>query len=161
MTSKNALFQEIWWPLVTSLKSKQKKFIRSIPQHGQKLSFQCPISFSSYFDVSELVSDIDLVLHSLLWHMDKCLSSRNIQKGLYLPFGHTKLVQHRSVIHEIRFLVTCSFGAESILAYFHSENDQIFILWLKIPFGDPKNILQPYQRIVRSSLENHEKNTII
>ena len=66
VTSKNALFQEIWWPLVTSLKSKQKKFIRSIPQHGQKLSFQCPISFSSYFDVSELVSDIDLVLHSLL-----------------------------------------------------------------------------------------------
>ena len=66
VTSKNALFQEIWWPLVTSLKSKQKKFIRSIPQHGQMFSFQCPISFSSYFYVSELVSDIDLVLHSLL-----------------------------------------------------------------------------------------------
>ena len=92
--------------------------------------------------------------------MDKCWSSRNIQKGLYLPFGHTKLVQHRSVIHEIHFLVTFSFGSESILAYFHSENDQIFILWLKRPFGDPQNNLHPYQRIVRSSLENNQKTQL-
>ena len=81
----------------------------------------------------------------------------------YNAYGFSMGTQNwynRSVIHEIRFLVTCSFGAESILAYFHSENDQIFILWLKIPFGDPKNILQPYQRIVRSSLENHEKTQL-